>query len=163
MVLVTGCVEEIPLETERVESILIIEDTITNEIKQQEILLFRSYLFDSIPINESNAIVRVIEDAVNTYIFTETEAGVYKSQTAFAAQPNRNYSLSVVTSDGREYGSTNKQLTQSTSIDNLYVERDFNENGNEGVFPDLTGNGVYVTGGNDIMFCINPDLGVTSC
>lgn len=148
MVLVTGCVEEIPLETESFESILIIEATITNENKQQEILLSRSYMFDSIPINESNAIVRVIEDAVNTYIFTEVEAGVYKSQTAFAAQPNRNYSLSVVTSDGREYGSTNKQLTQSTSIDNLYVERDFNENGNEGVSVyvdsyDPTGNSKY--------------------
>jgi len=148
MVLVTGCVEEIPLETESFESILIIEATITNENKQQEILLSRSYMFDSIPINESNAIVRVIEDAVNTYIFTEVEAGVYKSQTAFAAQPNRNYSLSVVTSDGREYGSTNKQLTQSTSIDNLYVERDFYENGNEGVSVyvdsyDPTGNSKY--------------------
>lgn len=148
MVLVSGCVEEIPLETESFESILIIEATITNENKQQEILLSRSYMFDSIPIIESNAIDRVIEDAVNTYIFTEAEAGVYKSQTAFAAQPNRNYSLSVVTSDGREYGSTNKQLTQSTSIDNLYVERDFNENGNEGVSVyvdsyDPTGNSKY--------------------
>lgn len=146
--MVTGCVEEIPLETESFESILIIEATITNENKQQEILLSRSYMFDSIPINESNAIVRVIEDAVNTYIFTEVEPGVYKSQTAFAAQPNRNYSLSVVTSDGREYGSTNKQLTQSTSIDNLYVERDFNENGIEGVSVyvdsyDPTGNSKY--------------------
>ena len=146
--MVTGCVEEIPLETESFESILIIEATITNENKQQEILLSRSYMFDSIPINESNAIVRVIEDAVNTYIFTEVEPGVYKSKTAFAAQPNRNYSLSVVTSDGREYGSTNKQLTQSTSIDNLYVERDFNENGIEGVSVyvdsyDPTGNSKY--------------------
>lgn len=146
--MVTGCVEEIPLETESFESILIIEATITNENKQQEILLSRSYMFDSIPINESNAIVRVIEDAVNTYIFTEAEAGVYKSQTALTAQPYRNYSLSVVTSDGREYGSTNKQLTQSTSIDNLYVERDFNENGNEGVSVyvdsyDPTGNSKY--------------------
>lgn len=148
MVLVTSCVEEIPLETENFESILIIEATITNEIKNQEILLSRSFKFDSIPVKESNAAVKVNDDTANTYIFTEAEPGVYKSQTTFAAQPNRNYSLSILTSDGREYGSTNKQLTQSTSIDNLYVERDFNENGNEGVSVyldsyDPTGNSKY--------------------
>jgi hypothetical protein len=148
MVLVTSCVEEIPLETENFESILIIEATITNEFKKQEILLSRSFKFDSIPEKESNAAVKVNDDTANTYIFTEAEPGVYKSQTTFAAQPNRNYSLSILTSDGREYGSTNKQLTQSTSIDNLYVERDFNENGNEGVSVyldsyDPTGNSKY--------------------
>lgn len=148
MVLFGSCVEEIPLENESFESILVIEATITNEYKQQEILLSRSYMFDSIPIKESNATVRVVDDATNTYTFTEAEPGVYKSQTAFAAQPNRNYSLSVVTSDGREYSSTNKLLTPSTSIDNLYVERDFNENGIEGVSVyvdsyDPTGNSKY--------------------
>ena len=148
MVLVTSCVEEIPLETENFESILIIEATITNEFKKQEILLSRSFKFDSIPEKESNAAVKVNDDTANTYIFTEAEPGVYKSQTTFAAQPNRNYSLSILTSDGREYGSTNKQLTQSTSIDNLYVERDFNENCNEGVSVyldsyDPTGNSKY--------------------
>ena len=148
MVLVTSCVEEIPLETENFESIFIIEATITNEFKKQEILLSRSFKFDSIPEKESNAAVKVNDDTANTYIFTEAEPGVYKSQTTFAAQPNRNYSLSILTSDGREYGSTNKQLTQSTSIDNLYVERDFNENGNEGVSVyldsyDPTGNSKY--------------------
>jgi len=34
MVLVNGCVEEIPLETESIESILIRESTINNENKQ---------------------------------------------------------------------------------------------------------------------------------
>ena len=37
------------------------------------------------------------------------------------------------------------------------------ENGNETVFPDPTGNGAYVTGGNDIMFCIDTGLGVVPC
>ncbi|MEZ4797682.1 MAG: DUF4249 domain-containing protein [Flavobacteriaceae bacterium] len=146
--MMTSCVEEISLETESFESILVIEATITNENKQQEVLLSRSYMFDSIPVKETNATVRVMDDAANTYNFTETEPGVYKSQTAFAAQPNRNYNLSVVTSNGQEYGSNQKQLTQPTTIDNLYVERDFNENGIEGVSVyvdsyDPTGNSKY--------------------
>ena len=128
-----SCVDEIPLETESFESVLVVEATITDEDIQQEILLSRSYMLDSIPVKESGATVVVTDDASNSYAFTETEPGNYRSQTAFAAQPNRNYKLSISTSDGNQYSSTEMQLTQPTSIDNLYVERDFNENGIEGV------------------------------
>jgi hypothetical protein len=127
-----SCVDEIPLETDSFESVLVIEATITNENKQQEILLSRSFMFDSISVQESGATVKVIDDAMNTYTFLETEPGVYKSQSPFAAFPNRNYNLSVV-ANGSEYGSSEMQLTQPTTIDNLYFERDFNENGIEGV------------------------------
>jgi len=148
MFFATSCVDEIPLEPESFESVLVVEATITNENKQQEVLLSRSYMFDSIPVKETNATVRVIDDAANVYAFVETESGVYKSQAAFAAQPNRNYNLSVITSDGRVYASTERQLTPPTSIDDLYVERDFNENGIEGVSVyvdsyDPTGNSKY--------------------
>ena len=37
------------------------------------------------------------------------------------------------------------------------------ENGNEANFPDLTGNGNYVTGGNDIMYCIDDSMVVAIC
>jgi hypothetical protein len=127
-----SCVDEIPLETDSFESVLVIEATITNENKQQQILLSRSFMFDSISVQESGATVKVIDDAMNTYTFLETEPGVYKSQSPFAALPNRNYNLSVV-AGGSEYGSSEMQLTQATTIDNLYFERDFNENGIEGV------------------------------
>jgi len=130
----TSCVDEIPLETESFESILIVEATITNQNKQQIILLSRSYkLGGSGPIKESGASVKIIDDAMNTYIFMESEPGKYISQVAFAAQSNRDYSLSIIASNGKEYAANEKQLTQPTSIDNLYVERDFNENEIDGV------------------------------
>lgn len=142
-----SCVDEIPLETDSFESVLVIEATITNESKQQEVLLSRSFMFDSIPVQEPGAIVKVIDDAMNTYTFLETDPGVYKSQSPFAALPNRNYNLSVVAS-GSEFGSIEMQLTQPTTIDNLYIERDFNENGIEGVSVyvdsyDLTGSSKF--------------------
>lgn len=37
------------------------------------------------------------------------------------------------------------------------------ENGNQALFPDITGNAAYTTGGNDIMFCIDTALGVAAC
>lgn len=133
MILVTSCVEEIPLETESFESVLIVEATITNQDKQQEILLSRSFKFNSIPVQESNATVIVSDDVSNSFTFVETEPGIYKSETNFAAEENRNYTLSIVTTEGKKYTSTDVQLTQDTSIDGLYVEGDFNENGLEGV------------------------------
>lgn len=147
-IIAVSCVEEIPLETESFDSLLVVEATITNENKQQEILLSRSYMLDSITIYEPNATVIVTDDELNTHTFSETEPGLYKSQNTFAAQANRNYKLSIVTSNGRKYVSNQIQLTQPTSIDNLYFERDFNENGIEGVSAyvdsyDATGNSKY--------------------
>ena len=134
LVAMASCVEEIPLQTEFFESVLVVEATITNENKQQEIKLSRSFKFgDTIPSQEPGATVKIIDDLMNTYSFTETQVGIFKSQTNFAAEPNRVYNLSITTSDGKQYGSTEMQLTQPTLIDSLYVERDFNENGIEGV------------------------------
>lgn len=143
-----SCVEEIPIETESFESVLVVEATITNENKKQQILLSRSFRFDSIPVQESNALVLVTDDALNSYEFSETSPGIYKSQSDFAAQQGRSYTLSVVTAAGKKYASTEMLLTAPTSIDNLYVERDFNENGLEGVSIyvdsyDQTGNSIY--------------------
>lgn len=132
-IITTSCIDEIPLETENFESLLVVEATITNQNIQQEILLSRSHEFDSIPVQESGASVKVIDDLMNTYSFIETQAGVYKSEMPFSAQENRKYSLSIVVSGGSQYSSSEMSLTQPTSIDNLYVERGFNENGVEGV------------------------------
>ncbi|PTM08580.1 MAG: hypothetical protein DA407_07705 [Bacteroidetes bacterium] len=148
VITISSCVDEIPLETESFESVLVIEATITNENIQQEILLSRSYMFDSIPKQESGATVVLTDDAFNSYTFSESAPGNYRSQISFAAQPNRNYKLNISTTEGKQYSSTEMQLTQSTTIDNLYVERDFNENGIEGVSVyvdsyDLTGNSKY--------------------
>jgi len=48
-------------------------------------------------------------------------------------------------------------------IDTKQLIANYLENGNETIFPDITGNGTYVTGGNDIMFCIGTGLGVVPC
>jgi hypothetical protein len=148
MILVTSCVEEIPLETESFESIIVVEATITDENKHQEVLLSRSFKFNGSPILESNATVQVSDDVSNTYTFTETEPGIYRSEISFSAQDNRNYTLSIITSEGEKYRSSDVQLTQQTSIDDLYAKRNFNENGVEGISInvdsyDATGNSKY--------------------
>lgn len=146
-----SCVETFDFETEveTFESALVIEATITNELKSQEILLSRTFALDEDgPSPENNANVKVIDGVQNEYLFHETDPGVYISNTAFSVQPNRNYTLQIITNNGRSYASQPTQLTKNTHIDNLYPLRSFNDDGVEGmsIFVDSfdpTGNSNY--------------------
>ena len=134
-VVMHSCIETFEdFKTETFESALVIEATITNELKKQEILLSRTFaLEEDGPSPESNAEVKVIDDLQNEYIFQEADSGRYVSTIAFNAEPNRIYKLSIKTADGRSYTSDQTQLTQATQIDNLYAVREFNQDGIEGV------------------------------
>jgi hypothetical protein len=126
-------VEELDFVTETFESALVINATITNELKHHKIFVSRTYPFEEDgPIPESGATVRVIGNGAD-FIFEETEAGTYSSTTAFAAAPNIDYQLQIQTANGRLYTSSTTQLTQTTQIDALYVEREANDDGVNGM------------------------------
>jgi len=128
-----GCVEEIGFENESFESALVVYATITNEEKQQEVFLSRTYRFeDGEPIPESNATV-VISGNGTVYEFEEDEAGRYVSKSTFRAVPNVDYQLQINSSNGRTYSSSPTQLTQTSQIDALYAERETNDDGVNGV------------------------------
>ncbi len=133
-VFIFSCIEEIPLETQTTfDEVLIIESTITDELKTQTIHLSKSFRLDAEGPNlVSNATVAVKDELGNNYIFSETEPGVYSSAIQFAAQPNIKYSLEVI-ENGITYTSTQESFSQPTQIDQLYLERDFNENNQEGI------------------------------
>lgn len=135
LLIVFSCVEEIDLKTvETFESALVVEATITNELKTQEVLLSRTYqLGVDGPVNESNATVKVIDENLVEYLFQETEPGKYHSVNEFAAQPILGYTISIITQEGKVYSSTSTLLTHSTQMDDLFFERGFNEEGEEGV------------------------------
>lgn len=129
-----GCVEEIELQTVDFKSALVIEATITNQLKQQQIKLSRTYELEAeAPLQEREAEVRVVASSGETHAFQETEPGIYLSVMVFAAQPNIVYHLEITTSDGQQYASTDAKFVTTTQIDNLYVAREFNENEEEGV------------------------------
>jgi hypothetical protein len=143
-----GCVEEIGFTVETVENALVVNATITNELKFQQIELSRTYAFeDDGPNPECQATVKVIGNSTE-YVFMETAAGVYTSQTAFAAEPNVDYQLQIVTQNGQRFSSTVRQLTQSTAIENVYAVRETNDDGANGMSIyvdsfDPTGNSKY--------------------
>ncbi len=133
LAIVSSCTEEIAFQTEELESALVIEAIITDEDKQHEILLSRTYAFDADgPIPEQNATVSV-ESSAGIVQFQEVENGRYVAESNFSAVPNVDYKLNIRTSDGRLYSSSNTQLTKITDIDELYAERVVDDLGNDGV------------------------------
>ncbi|WP_298794844.1 DUF4249 domain-containing protein [uncultured Allomuricauda sp.] len=128
-----GCVEPFQAEFENFESALVVEATLTNELKQQEVFLSRTFEFEEEePLMESNAQVRVVAGG-NTFVFDEASAGTYVSAQAFAAQPNTAYQLLVTTQDGRSYSSDEVTLSPTTQIDGVRAERIINDDGEDGI------------------------------
>ena len=134
--LANSCTE--PFDTSGIlsdfESVIVIEATITNELKQQQVKLTRSFEFGADgPETVSGADVLVLDNQGNEFQFTETQLGIYLSDQEFEALADRDYRLSVTTSDGRVYASNPTQLTQATSIDNVTAERRINDEEEEGM------------------------------
>ena len=134
LVVMQACVEPFEPETINFESALVVEATITDEVKQQEIFLSRTFEFEADgPELERDAVVRVRDDQGNTFEFQETSPGVYRSNSAFAAQSGRTYSLAVTTRDGRSYTSDADPIPVEVPIDRVYAERFVNSDGVDGI------------------------------
>jgi hypothetical protein len=148
LLFLSSCVEEIDFEIETFESALVIEATITNEEKQQLILLSRTFQTeDDGPSPEQNASVSISAGG-NNYLFEEIEPGKYLSTSAFSAQSFMDYELNITTSNGRSYSSSPTQLSQSTEIDAVYAARESAAEGIDGMYIyvdsfDPTGNSKY--------------------
>lgn len=122
--LANSCIESFEPETEIFEDALVIEATITNEVKQQEVILSRAFrLEDLIPTPEVNASVTVVDDLDNPYDFQEVSPGRYGSVTDFGIAPGRTYQLLVTTNDGRTYESDPVLGLEPTPINNLTASR----------------------------------------
>lgn len=129
-----GCRE--PFEPESIEFLdaLVVEGTITNELKHQEVSLSRTYSLEGTePTYENNATVWVEDSNGNSYSFNIVNDGVYISESEFEAMTGVSYSLNIETQDGKTYRSTNVELTPNSDITSLYTEVETQENGNEGV------------------------------
>tara|TARA_R110002073_G_scaffold108336_1_gene243309 strand:+ start:19299 stop:20462 length:1164 start_codon:yes stop_codon:yes gene_type:complete len=130
-----SCVEEFNAATVEFEDTIVIEATITNELKHQKILLSRTHkLKEDGPNHESGATITVTTSSNTTYTFHETEPGVYLSDIQFSAQPSNNYQLSITSNNGREYRSQPTELTSNAStIENVYTIRETSEDGIDGI------------------------------
>lgn len=131
----SGCVEPFEFQTETFQDALVIEASLTNEMKRHRVMLSSAVRFeDSINAPERNAQVRILDEMQNTYEFVETEPGIYRASSAFAAQKGLGYTLTVETSDGTVYSSDTERFTSESEIQEVYAERETNDQGEDGIF-----------------------------
>lgn len=146
--LMTACVEPYQLETRNFESALVIQATITNELKNQEIGLSKTYRFEENgPTFESGAEVYIMDNLGNNYPFEE-QGEKYVSTTPFQAEAGKTYLLNILTADGKNYRSTPQNLTTTSLFESLTPSVVTNSDGVRGVqiganSVDPTGNSKY--------------------
>ena len=101
-----SCTEPYALQTNTYEEVLVVQATITNEFKNQEIVLSKTApLENKEVVLETGANVYISDDQGNQYNFDEI-AGKYISENAFQIMPNTRYKLHINTSNGKSYESS---------------------------------------------------------
>ena len=114
-----GCTEPYALQTNTFEDAIVVEATITNELKNQTVKISRTYKFeDNGPIPEVGANVVVTDDTGTQYSFANQDR-IYTSTIPFQAEPNREYQLKITTTNGRVYTSTIQKLSTTSQIENI--------------------------------------------
>lgn len=127
-----GCIEPYALQTNTFEEALVIEATITNEVKKQEIKISKTYkLEEKRPTFEKNATVYILDNLGNKYDFPQ-EDDIYKSNIPFQALSDRSYKLYITTSNGINYESNQQQLTTINQIESISTTES-TKNGEKGV------------------------------
>ncbi|WP_264552498.1 DUF4249 domain-containing protein [Flavobacterium sp. N2038] len=116
-VILSGCTEQYVFQNQDFEDAMIVEATLTNELKHHEINISRTRLLnDTIKIAESGANVTVVDSDSNEFHFDEKD-GKYISSNEFKIEPNKNYQLKITTKSGKSYISSPETLTTPNTID----------------------------------------------
>ncbi|WP_188463761.1 DUF4249 domain-containing protein [Bizionia arctica] len=125
-----------PFEVESIDFLnaFVVESTITNELKQQEVSLTKTYALDSQTLEyENNADIWIEDSSGNNYSFSQNAEGIYLSNQEFQAIENRTYQLFITTQDGKQYSSTQVESTPISQITDLYAEFITKSNGEKGI------------------------------
>lgn len=131
VVIFASCVDPYQLETNTFEEALVIEATLTNELKQQQVKITKTFkLEETVPQIVTNATVSISDDNGNSYNFSSSN-GVYLSNSPFQAEAGRAYKLRIE-SDGKIYESTSEVLAESLPIESVTTTIETN-NGERGV------------------------------
>ena len=128
------CNEPFNIQSIEFKDALVVEATLTNEVKTQIVKLSRTINLEADGTNpEQGAMVSITDEANNTFTFQETSSGTYESVSPFAALENSSYTLSVVTSNGRTYSSTPERITGNSTFGDINAIKETNEVGVKGV------------------------------
>ncbi|WP_165769930.1 DUF4249 domain-containing protein [Flagellimonas pacifica] len=133
IVLINGCIEPHDFTIPNGNN-LVIDALLTDELKRHEVVLSRGYSFDlDSTIVETGANVKIMDDLLNEYSFTEVEGGRYVSDNEFEAKVGVGYTLQISTKDGSLYSSSSEKFDANSQIRNIKAERGINSFDKDGV------------------------------
>jgi hypothetical protein len=116
---IISCTEQYALQTNTFENALVVEATITNELKKQEIKITRTYRLEEEETTiESGAKVTITDNENNKYDF-DLKDSIYVSRSEFQAIPGKKYRLDITTNQGKSYYSTSETLTTVNEIQSI--------------------------------------------
>ncbi len=121
-IMLTGCTEQYLLQTSNFEQALVVEATITNELKHQQIKITRTFRFEEDGPQVTNGADVYISSSDGTEYEFEQNEGVYLSVSPFQAEAGKNYTLHILTSDGKSYVSTAESLTTVSNLEDVTAE-----------------------------------------
>ncbi|MEO0570935.1 MAG: DUF4249 domain-containing protein [Bacteroidota bacterium] len=133
-----GCVEPIEIDTNvrstvDIKDILVVEGTLTNQLKRHSVVLRRGNTFaDDSLIDIENANVSVLDNLGNVFSFFENQPGTYLSESLFQALPENEYQLRIEVA-GKVYNSEKVGLPPPGAIDRVFAQRLINNSGLEGI------------------------------
>lgn len=134
IIVFSSCVEEYNFQVLNTDELLVVEATITDEYKHQEVTLSNTYsLKDSVSSFERNAKVTIEDLNGVVYDFQETNPGKYISVNKFKAQINSKYFIKITRSNGNTYKSLTSNLTGIKKMDSIYAKRRINDFGVDGI------------------------------
>ncbi|WP_281226711.1 DUF4249 domain-containing protein [Flavobacterium aquiphilum] len=117
--IINGCTEPYIIETNTYEEALVVEATITNELKKQEITLSKTSRLEANETKiETGAKVYITDNTGLKYDFEEV-SGKYVSKTEFQIIPGREYKLNITVKDGRSYESTIEKMPPINPIQDV--------------------------------------------
>lgn len=124
LMVLAGCKEKIEIDLEQSEPRIVIEGSVTNELKKHIVKVSRTTAyFNSRPSLVSGAFVS-ISNGEELYMLNETEPGVYVAEEAFAGSPGNTYTLNVVVG-GQKYSATSKMVAVP-EVDSIKLEKGTN-------------------------------------
>lgn len=114
-----SCTETYPLLTNTYEEAIVVEATLTNELKNQQIKITKTAKFEDVGVSSEKGAKVIVRDNLNTEYYFEEKSGLYISQYPFQILPGRQYTLKITTVDGKIFQSSPETLTTESPIQSI--------------------------------------------
>ncbi|NOQ24105.1 MAG: DUF4249 family protein [Bacteroidales bacterium] len=123
-IIILGCKDEFLIETTNYKPTMVVDGMITNEPGPYTIELS---LDSPLPLEEEVCLkgctVSLYENSDKSEVLTETEPGIYvTSADGIQGIVGNNYSISILTPEGKEYNTEPQEMKDLVEIDTLYTE-----------------------------------------